>query len=114
MKSIVITIFFLLTNVLFVAGQDEDKTAIRNIVADQVIAWNAGDLDGFMKDVQRSDTSKNFIGLSGGRTIRGWRATLDSLRIFYADSNMAGLLAIDITGLQFHDRCLHLLMPAGR
>lgn len=52
---------------------------IRLVLNDQVEAWNAGDLDGYMKGYWRSD-SLSFHG--GTRLISGW----DSLHAMYASA----------------------------
>lgn len=50
------------------------------VIEEQARAWNAGDLDGFMKHYW-NDERLSFS--SGGRTLRGWQTTLDNYRRRY-------------------------------
>lgn len=61
-----------------------DKTvkAIRQVLDDQVQAWNKGDLPAFMKGYWESPKLTFF---SGKNEIKGWQATLDRYRKKYQD-----------------------------
>ena len=50
-----------------------DEKAIRQVLDDQVAAWNKGDLEGFMKGYWHS---KDLTFLSGKDVTRGWDETL--------------------------------------
>lgn len=68
-----------------------DKTAIRKVLDDQVLAWNKGDLEGFMAGYWQSPELSFF---SGKDKTRGWQATLDRYRKKYqAEGKEMGKLA---------------------
>ena|SRR5437899_1675093 len=52
----------------------EAKKAIQQVLADQVAAWNKGDLKGFMAGYQRSADTTFY---SGGTVLKGWDAVLE-------------------------------------
>lgn len=56
------------------------KDAIQRVLADQVIAWNKGDLDGFMAGYWKSPELSFF---SGGTKTAGWQATMDRYKKKY-------------------------------
>lgn len=63
------------------AGQQRGaKEAIQQVLDAQVVAWNKGDLQGFMEGYWRSPDLTFF---AGGKTTRGWQATLDRYRNTY-------------------------------
>ena len=53
---------------------DDAKKAIRKVLDDQVVAWNKGDLPGFMKGYLESDDLSFY---SGNNKTKGWKATLE-------------------------------------
>ena len=63
-----------------VSAQSKDakiSAAIQSVMNAQVLAWNAGDIEGFMKGYWKSDEMK-FV--SGDNVSRGWQAALDRYR----------------------------------
>jgi hypothetical protein len=89
-------ILFLAISLFTVTGicaQDKSETAIRNLLATQVNAWNAGDLEGFMKTYWHND-SLMFIGKSG--VTYGWKNTLDNYKRSYKDTVSMGKLNFEI------------------
>ena len=58
---------------------DDDKD-IRQVLDDQAVAWNKGDLDGFMKGYWKS---KDLTFLSGKDATRGWDETLERYKKRY-------------------------------
>ncbi|WP_207491764.1 YybH family protein [Aridibaculum aurantiacum] len=74
-------------------AQSKDEQAIRNILAEQTTAWNAGDIEGFMKGYWKND-SLLFIGKSGPKY--GFDATLQNYRKSYPDAATMGKLTFDI------------------
>src|SRR5882762_9918501 len=62
------------------AGDDPAEKAIRQVLDAQVVAWNKGDLPGFMEGYWQSPDLTFF---SGGNKTRGWQATLDRYRKKY-------------------------------
>ena len=69
---------------------DETK-AIRGVLEAQVVAWNKGDLEGFMAGYWKSPELSFF---SGKTKTQGWQATLDRYRKRYqAEGKEMGKLA---------------------
>lgn len=59
---------------------DAARQAIQKVLADQVAAWNRGDLEGFMAGYWKSDELSFF---SGKDKTLGWKATLERYRKRY-------------------------------
>ncbi len=88
--------FFLLLTILFslsVAAQSKNEETIRNLLEEQTIAWNRGDMDGFMQGYWESD-SLMFIGKNG--VVWGWQNTLNNYKKGYPDTAAMGKLAFDL------------------
>ncbi len=68
------------------------EAAIRQVMAAQVEAWNAGNLEGFMQGYAQTD-SLRFA--SGGSVRRGWQEALAGYRRGYPDRAAMGTLAFD-------------------
>ncbi len=73
--------------------QSDDPAAVRieSILMRQAKYWNEKNIEGFMATYWNSD-QLTFSG--GGKTIRGWQATLDRYREKYPPEKM-GLLSFD-------------------
>jgi beta-aspartyl-peptidase (threonine type) len=56
------------------------ETQIRRVLALQLEAWNAGDIDAFMEHYWKSD---ELTFSSGGQTTRSWRKTLERYKERY-------------------------------
>jgi beta-aspartyl-peptidase (threonine type) len=56
------------------------EAAVRRVLREQVIAWNKGDLEGFMKGYWKSGELTFF---SGKERTQGWRGTLQRYRKRY-------------------------------
>jgi beta-aspartyl-peptidase (threonine type) len=71
-------------------AQTDAAKAIRKLLDDQVVAWNKGDLEGFMAGYWKSDDLTFF---SGKDKTLGWKATLERYRKRYqADGKAMGKL----------------------
>jgi ketosteroid isomerase-like protein len=71
----------------------KEQTAVKKVLDDQVVAWNKGDLEGFMAGYWKSDKLSFF---SGDKKTAGWQATLDRYRKRYqADGKEMGKLSFD-------------------
>jgi ketosteroid isomerase-like protein len=78
------------------------KKAIRKVLDDQVVAWNKGDLVGFMSGYWQSEDLRFF---SGKDITSGWQATLERYRKKYqADGKKMGQL-------KFSDLDIEVLGP---
>lgn len=93
-------VFVLLAALVLAAqvfAQSKDENLIRKIMAEQELAWNRGDLEGFMGAYWRSDSLK-FIG-SRGLTY-GWQQTLDNYKKGYPDTDAMGKLKLTIISVE--------------
>lgn len=90
----VIILFFL---ALHLQAQTKDDILIKNILAKQTIAWNTGDIEGFMQGYWHSD-SLMFIG-KGGPTY-GWESTLNNYRKNYPDTAIMGKLNFELINVK--------------
>jgi beta-aspartyl-peptidase (threonine type) len=66
--------------VAFVPAARADEKAIRQVLDEQVVAWNKGDLEGFMKGYWNS---KDLTFQSGKDLTRGWQETLERYKKRY-------------------------------
>lgn len=78
-----------------------DEAAIRAVLAAQVAAWNAGDIDGYMAGYWNSP---ELTFISGAMVTMGWDETLAHYKVRYDTADKRGQLAF--TGLE-----LRLLDP---
>jgi uncharacterized protein (TIGR02246 family) len=62
------------------AARADDAADIRKVLDEQVVAWNKGDLVGFMKGYWNS---KDLTFVSGKDVTRGWQDTLDRYKKRY-------------------------------
>lgn len=74
-------------------AQSKDETTVRNLLEEQRLAWNSGNLETFMGTYWQSD-SLMFIGKSG--ITYGWQKTLDNYKKGYPDTAAMGKLNFDI------------------
>jgi ketosteroid isomerase-like protein len=86
------TLFFLFVFSSAIFAQKGGKQII-DLMKKQEIAWNNGDIDGFMKYYWKSDSLK-FIGSSG--ITYGWQKTLDNYKKKYPDTKTMGKLTFEI------------------
>ncbi|RNC87708.1 MAG: nuclear transport factor 2 family protein [Winogradskyella sp.] len=68
---------------------NDAKSAILKVMRDQEIAWNNGDLEGFMQGYWKSDSLK-FYGRNG--LTKGWQNTLDNYKRGYPSKAQTGTL----------------------
>ncbi|MBK0380403.1 YybH family protein [Mucilaginibacter segetis] len=71
----------------------QDRQAIIKLMNQQQIAWNNGDIPGFMQGYWKSD-SLMFIGKNG--PTYGWQQTLDNYKRGYPDKAAMGQLTFRI------------------
>ncbi|WP_299117741.1 DUF4440 domain-containing protein [uncultured Winogradskyella sp.] len=65
------------------------KSAILKVMKNQEVAWNNGDLEGFMQGYWKSDSLK-FYGSNG--LTKGWQNTLDNYKRGYPTKAQTGTL----------------------
>jgi len=87
---------FLLVQTCLSAQSGAQKDILR-IMHEQEIAWNAGNLEGFMAGYWHSD-SLRFIG-SRGLTY-GWQQTLDNYKKSYPNKDAMGTLTFNILSVE--------------
>ncbi len=85
-KGLAILSLFCLS--LFTFQPDNPNNEIEQILTSQAQCWNAGDIDGFMKTYWKSE---DLTFSSGGKTTRGWQATLDNYKKSYPKDQMGTL-----------------------
>lgn len=86
------TAFLLVISLLMngpLIAQSKDQKAISKLLHEQDLAWNRGDLEGFMKVYWKND-SLMFIGKNG--ITYGWQQTLDNYKKGYPDTAAMGKL----------------------
>jgi len=71
----------------------QDRQAILNVIEKQRIAWNNGDVEGYMQGYWKSD-SLVFVGSSA--PVHGWQSTLDRYKKHYPDKAAMGQLTFTI------------------
>ncbi len=76
------------------ADYETAKSEILKVMEAQEMAWNSGDLEGFMQGYWKSDSLK-FYGRNG--LTKGWQNTLDNYKKGYPTKNEAGTLNFEIT-----------------
>ena len=95
MKKITL-IFCLIAVCNFSIAQVDDKTAINNVMTEQLVAWNNGNIDAFMQTYWQNDS---LLFVSNPPTY-GWRQTLDRYKKSYPDTAAMGKLSFDLLELK--------------
>ena len=90
-------VFILMFASLFAKSKVKDEQAIKAMLANQVIEWNKGSIDGYMHGYWEND-SLLFIGSKGPRY--GYAITLKKYKEAYPDADHMGKLTSTITRLQ--------------
>ena len=78
----------------------QEKEAVAKVLEDQQLAWNRGDIDGFMQGYWKSD-SLVFVGK--GAPVYGWQKTIDRYKRGYPDKTAMGELTFDIIQVKILD-----------
>ena len=93
MKNLLILASFILFAVANISAQTKnDKTAteIRRVMDEQAAAWNAGDIEGYMRGYWNSP---ELVFISGDTVTKGWQPTLDRYKKRYDSRAKMGTLA---------------------
>jgi len=96
MKKLFIVLLIVSSSIIADA-QRMDELAIRKVLDNQVAAWNAGNIDNFMKTYWHND-SLMFIGRSG--ITYGWQAALENYKKHYPDTTTMGQLTFNVLQLK--------------
>lgn len=90
-----------------VHAQDAGEIAIRQQLAEQIIAWNNGNIEDFMKIYWQSD-SLMFVGKNG--VLKGWNTTLQNYKNNYPGIESMGTLTFDLQYIKkLSDQFYHVL-----
>lgn len=92
-----------------VSGQEHAISAIKKVLHQQELAWNAGDIQSFMEGYWKSD-SLLFVGKTG--PIYGWQGALDRYIKTYPDKERMGLLTFDL--LRFEELSVNSYFVLGK
>ncbi len=88
--KIILLLLFTLGFIANVSAQsDKTSAAIRKVMDDQAVAWNKGDIDGFMAGYWKSE---KLTFVSGTDVTRGWQPTLDRYKKSYDSRAKMGVL----------------------
>ncbi|NLU96374.1 YybH family protein [Chitinophaga sp. Ak27] len=90
-------------------AQQHDQQQITALMTAQTMAWNKGDIDGFMQTYWHSD-SLLFIGKNG--VTYGWQATLNRYKKTYPDVTAMGKL--DFKLLEFKPLATDVYLLIGQ
>ena len=93
MKNIFISfaLSLVLGSVIFAQSKEvKIKTDVRQVMDEQVAAWNRGDIDGFMKGYWNSP-QMTFV--SGNNMTKGWQPTLERYKKSYDTRAKMGVLS---------------------
>jgi ketosteroid isomerase-like protein len=85
------------------------EAQIRALLEAQTMAWNQGDVEGFMAGYWKSEETE-FVGASG--VTRGWQAVLDRYRERYPDRKAMGQLTF--SNLEVHVVCAEAAFAIGQ
>lgn len=99
MRNLPIAFLMILMSSSFAFAQAKDekaKLAIRKVMDEQVLAWNRGDVEGFMQGYWKSET---LIFVSGDNVRRGWQTVTDNYKKNYNTREKMGVLSF--TDLEF-------------
>jgi ketosteroid isomerase-like protein len=89
----------------------DDRRAILKVLDHQRIAWNNGDIDGFMQGYWHSD-SLLFVGSSV--PTHGWQATLDGYKKRYPGKAAMGTLTFTVLKVELLDKTNAFMLGAWR
>ena len=77
---------------ILIATAQANETQIKEILQRQTDAWNRQDIEAFMQTYWQSD---QLTFSSGGKTTRGWKATLERYKKNYHPPEKMGKLSFD-------------------
>lgn len=87
-----VVVFLLAGGVRATETENSLRVAIEGVLCAQAEAWNRGDIPGFMEHYWKSD---DLTFSSGGKTTRGWQATLDNYRKRYPTPRAMGRVSFN-------------------
>jgi len=97
MKKYILSCFLILISYF---TQAQDRQAILKVMHDQELAWNKGDIDGFMQGYWKSDS---LLFVSKAIPNHGWQTALDHYKEGYPDKAAMGQLKFTILQVKVLD-----------
>lgn len=93
-------LFILLLPILFACNMNNqtEVAKIKAVLHNQQIAWNKGDIDGFMQGYWKSEDLE-FVSKNG--TTKGWKNTLERYQKSYPTSKEMGKLKFTLGEIKF-------------
>ena len=91
--KLIISCLFAILFITLQAQGISDEQSVRNVLMQQTVAWNGGDIEAFMQSYAKSD-SIMFIGSKG--VTYGWDSTLAHYKRSYPNKTAMGILSFDI------------------
>ena len=96
MKKVLLSLLMAFSTIAGIAQLNDEKTILQ-ILKEQTLAWNKGDIEQFMQGYWQND-SLAFIGRSGLKY--GWKTTLENYKKGYPDTAAMGKLNFQILQLK--------------
>src|SRR5689334_8098523 len=87
--SVAIFVLLLLSFTGYAQSESKAKADIRAVMDTQAVAWNNGDIEGFMRGYWNSP---DLVFVSGANVTRGWQPTLDRYKKGYDSRAKMGTL----------------------
>jgi ketosteroid isomerase-like protein len=100
------TLLLILVITLFYSCNNADRNEILEVMHQQEVAWNNGNIDGFMNGYWKSDSLK-FVGKNGIKY--GWQNTLENYKKSYPDKATMGTLKFDVIQLEVYGKSAFVL-----
>jgi ketosteroid isomerase-like protein len=97
MKNLIIALIFISSAIIAQTFSEVDRANILDALEQQRIAWNKGDLEGYMNGYWNSD-SLRFIGKRGVQY--GWNSTLENYRKGYPTKEDMGKLSFEVISIE--------------
>ena len=97
--GLLLMVFFCLHSTITLGQEDQDILKVKQLLHEQSIAWNKGDIDTFMETYWKSDRLQ-FIGAKG--VTYGWQNTLEGYKRRYPNREAMGQLTFDIITVDKH------------
>ncbi len=92
-RKLLVLAMLLLTVQMLQAQIISDEQQVRDVLLAQTVAWNSGDINGFMEGYANND-SLMFIGSKG--ITYGWDSTLARYKRNYPNKAAMGILSFDL------------------
>lgn len=100
------TLLLILVITLFYSCNNADRNEILEVMHQQEVAWNNGNIEGFMNGYWKSDSLK-FVGKNGIKY--GWQNTLENYKKSYPDKATMGTLKFDVIQLEVSGKSAFVL-----